>query len=70
MALVWCDVRLVILLFCFLSLWHTAAADCLPEPIDIRLGNITLPNYGNNVVRGIDIQLGTPEQQFAFLPQT
>lgn len=68
MALIWRDIRLVFLLFC--SLWHTAAADCLPEPIDIRLGNITLPNYDNKVIRGLDITLGTPAQQFAFLPQT
>lgn len=68
MALIWRDIRLVFLLFC--SLWHTAAADCLPEPIDIRLGNITLPNYNNKVIRGLDITLGTPPQQFAFLPQT
>lgn len=68
MALVWYDIRLVILLFC--SLWHTVSADCLPEPIDVRLGNITLPDYGNKVIRGLDIKLGTPGQQFAFLPQT
>lgn len=68
MVLVWREVRLVFLLFC--SLWHTAAAECLPDPLDIRLGNITLPDYDNKVARGLDIKLGTPPQQFAFLPQS
>ncbi|KAK2740554.1 hypothetical protein FQN57_006058 [Myotisia sp. PD_48] len=50
-----------------LSFFPTTWADCGQPPISIKLGNITVPN--NQVVRGLDISVGTPHQSFAFLPQ-
>lgn len=50
--------------------WGQASAECLPEPIDVRIGNVTFEDYNNNVIRGLDISVGSPKQSFAFLPQT
>lgn len=69
MALLWRDTGLVLLLVCLLAC-QRASADCLPEPINIPIRNITFPHYNNNVIRGLEISLGSPAQPFAFLPQT
>src|SRR4051812_10593992 len=51
------------------KLWMAspASADCAPYPIAARLGNVTLSN--RQTTRGIALAIGTPEQNFAFMPQ-
>lgn len=44
-----------------------AAANCLPSPIPIKVGNVTLDN--GQVAWGAEISVGTPPQNFAFMPQ-
>ncbi|KAI1446307.1 acid protease [Annulohypoxylon stygium] len=44
-----------------------ASDSCSPNPIAIRIGNITLANH--QVARGAEIDIGDPPQSFAFLPQ-
>ncbi|KAL4894411.1 aspartic peptidase domain-containing protein [Aspergillus ambiguus] len=41
--------------------------NCAPYPVGMTLGNVTLGN--NNVMRGVSIAVGDPEQHFAFFPQ-
>ncbi len=43
-----------------------AAADCAPSPISVPVGNVTLST--GNVRRGVEAAVGTPSQQFAFMP--
>ncbi|KAJ8124325.1 hypothetical protein O1611_g9317 [Lasiodiplodia mahajangana] len=42
-------------------------AQCLPYPIAIPIGNITLSN--GETARGAELAIGHPRQNFAFLPQ-
>ncbi|KAK3291752.1 aspartic peptidase domain-containing protein [Chaetomium fimeti] len=59
--------------------WHTLAwlvicsvftcskaARCAPPPIAVPFGNVTLSS--NNIRRGVEVSVGTPPQQFAFMP--
>ncbi|KAK1676698.1 aspartic peptidase domain-containing protein [Colletotrichum godetiae] len=43
-------------------------AACAPYPVPIRLGNVSLSN--GQVVRGLELAVGEPEQKFAFIPQS
>lgn len=43
------------------------AADCQPSPIPVKIGNVTLAN--KQIAWGAEISVGTPPQNFAFLPQ-
>lgn len=43
------------------------SADCGPYPINIKIGNVTLSNKSN--ARGLAVSVGSPQQDFAFLPQ-
>jgi hypothetical protein len=43
------------------------AAGCVPYPIAARIGNVTLSN--GQTSRGIAYSVGSPQQEFAFLPQ-
>ncbi|KAI0097829.1 aspartic peptidase domain-containing protein [Nemania sp. FL0031] len=42
-------------------------AECLPYPIAIPIGNVTLSN--GNTARGAELAIGHPPQNLAFLPQ-
>ncbi|KJZ74280.1 hypothetical protein HIM_06286 [Hirsutella minnesotensis 3608] len=44
-----------------------ATQDCFPGPISIPLINATLANGKSR--RGVNIKVGTPQQEFAFLPK-
>ncbi|KAI0880263.1 acid protease [Annulohypoxylon maeteangense] len=44
-----------------------ASNTCAPNPIAVRIGNVTLTNH--QVARGAEIHVGSPPQPFAFLPQ-
>ncbi|KAI1204968.1 acid protease [Annulohypoxylon truncatum] len=55
---------LLIALFIVLAL---ASDTCAPNPIAVRIGNVTLANH--QVARGAEIHIGDPPQPFAFLPQ-
>ncbi|EPE04026.1 aspartic-type endopeptidase [Ophiostoma piceae UAMH 11346] len=39
---------------------------CAPYPVEVRLGNVTLPT--NQVVRGMNMSIGEPPQPIALLP--
>jgi hypothetical protein len=52
---------------CQTCLWALADADCGPYPISIKIGNVTLSNQAN--ARGLAVSVGSPQQDFAFLPQ-
>ncbi|KAK6430445.1 hypothetical protein LTR95_013405 [Oleoguttula sp. CCFEE 5521] len=41
---------------------------CAPYPVALNIGNVTLPN--GRTARGIDVGIGTPQQRFAFIPNT
>ncbi|KAH8161912.1 hypothetical protein CIB48_g6338 [Xylaria polymorpha] len=43
------------------------SAQCLPYPIAIPIGNVTLSNGG--IARGAELAIGHPPQSLAFLPQ-
>jgi hypothetical protein len=59
--------RLLLFLVSLLLMVSSSGAECVPSPFSVRVGNVSLPN--NQVARGLDISVGTPEQPFAFLPQ-
>jgi hypothetical protein len=42
-------------------------ADCVPSPIAAKIGNVSLSN--SQVARGIAYSVGSPAQNFTFLPQ-
>jgi hypothetical protein len=46
---------------------RSASADCGPYPINVKIGNVTLSNQQD--ARGLAVTVGSPEQNFAFLPQ-
>lgn len=46
---------------------YVEAGPCAPVLVNLRIGNVTLPN--NSTARGAEIWIGTPAQQFAVLPQ-
>ncbi|KIN05183.1 hypothetical protein OIDMADRAFT_101942 [Oidiodendron maius Zn] len=50
-----------------MNAFKLAFADCVPYPIAAKIGNVTLSN--GQTARGISYSVGTPEQDFAFLPQ-
>jgi len=56
---------LALLLAC--QTWTLASAECAPYPLSTKIRNVTLSN--GQVSRGIALSVGTPEQDFAFLPQ-
>jgi hypothetical protein len=39
---------------------------CAPFPVAVNVGNVTLTN--GNLMRGISIGVGSPVQDFAFMP--
>jgi len=43
------------------------SADCAPYPISAPIKDVVLSN--NQKVRGVAMAVGTPPQNFAFLPQ-
>lgn len=43
------------------------SADCVPYPIAAPITNVSLSN--GHVARGVALSVGTPAQDFAFLPQ-
>lgn len=45
----------------------TKAQDCLPYPIPINIGNVSLSNQ--KMAWGIGLTVVTPEQNLAFMPQ-
>ncbi|EHK22950.1 uncharacterized protein TRIVIDRAFT_230713 [Trichoderma virens Gv29-8] len=54
--------------FIFMSLAPWAAAeDCVPGPVSLSLTNTTLST--GKLQRGISLKVGTPQQQFTFLPK-
>ncbi|KAL1901042.1 hypothetical protein Sste5346_002108 [Sporothrix stenoceras] len=46
---------------------HATNATCAPEPLAITIGNVTLSN--NQLARGLKLNIGSPPQSFAFMPQ-
>jgi len=44
-----------------------AWAQCVPAPVAAKVGNVTLTN--GQIARAIPLSIGTPETNFAFLPQ-
>ncbi|KAI1139320.1 acid protease [Hypoxylon sp. FL0543] len=57
-----------ITLFIIASFTSTlASAACAPNPIAVRIGNVTLANH--QIARGAEVHVGDPPQAFAFLPQ-
>ncbi|KAI1455301.1 acid protease [Annulohypoxylon moriforme] len=57
----------IISLFTVIITSVLASSTCAPDPIAIRIGNVTLSNH--QVARGAEIHIGDPPQPFAFLPQ-
>ncbi|KAI0536934.1 aspartic peptidase domain-containing protein [Xylaria digitata] len=57
-----------LLLTCLVASTSTfASAQCVPYPIAIPIGNVTLSN--GNTARGAELAVGHPPQSLAFLPQ-
>ncbi|KAH8909281.1 acid protease [Coniochaeta sp. PMI_546] len=54
-------------LVCQTVLLARVSADCGPYPINVKIGNVTLSNKQD--ARGLSVSVGSPEQNFAFLPQ-
>ncbi|KEZ39510.1 putative Aspartic-type endopeptidase [Scedosporium apiospermum] len=61
-----CRVRAIVLLLACQT-WTVASAACAPKPLSTKIRNVTLSNRLQS--RGIALAVGTPEQEFAFLPQ-
>ena len=53
--------------FHFLTLSNMVWEKCVPYPIAAKIGNVSLSN--GQFARGIPLSVGTPQQEFAFLPQ-
>jgi hypothetical protein len=45
----------------------STALSCLPMPIALPIGNVTVANGG--ISRGIKMAVGTPPQELSFMPQ-
>jgi hypothetical protein len=58
---------IITLLILVASLGKGESATCAPYPISARVGNITLSN--GQISRGVAYSVGTPAQDFSFLPQ-
>ncbi|KAL7954537.1 aspartic peptidase domain-containing protein [Trichoderma compactum] len=54
-------------IFMHLEFW-VAAEDCVPGPISLSVANTTLSTTGKSQ-RGVSLKVGTPPQQFTFLPK-
>ncbi|KAK4230315.1 aspartic peptidase domain-containing protein [Podospora fimiseda] len=61
MSTLWAVLQLLVLGF---ASWRSA--ECIPSPIAVRIGNVTLPN--NSVSRRMKLALGTPAKPVAFMP--
>ncbi|KAG9254075.1 aspartic peptidase domain-containing protein [Emericellopsis atlantica] len=60
--------RSLALCLLFIALYTCPSfAECGPYPIGTRLGNVSLTN--GQTARGVAYSVGSPEQEFAFLPQ-
>ncbi len=42
------------------------SATCVPPPVPVRIGNVTLPNQ--MIARGVEMSIGQPAQNVALLP--
>ncbi|EEY20148.1 conserved hypothetical protein [Verticillium alfalfae VaMs.102] len=50
-----------------MTMIDVVSTQCLPYPVAAKIGNVTLSNAQE--ARGVAVSIGTPEQEFAFLPQ-
>lgn len=58
-----------VLLIFSLAVAVEGQSSCVPRPISIPIGNVSVANSRNKAVaRGIAIDIGNPPQSFAFLP--
>ncbi|KAJ4865508.1 hypothetical protein T069G_02038 [Trichoderma breve] len=62
MFLLWAAFIFMRLEFC------VAAQDCVPGPISLSIDNTTISPTGKSQ-RGVSLKVGTPPQEFAFLPK-
>jgi hypothetical protein len=57
----------LLVIACQTLFFSRISADCGPYPINIKIGNVSLSNKQD--ARGLSVSVGSPEQNFAFLPQ-